>query len=472
MRSGVLLAVCALGWAVLAPYATAQSDTSPPARVEPPERPARQRPGEYPDYLFREPRPAPVAETSEEFRDKYLLGDWLGARSQLAAEGIKPQALFITDPFANVAGGRRRGFSEYDLLALDLLFDTDKLFGLPGGEFHIGFANNSGTSLSQKYVGNNFPVQLADVASAIARLTYLSYTQSLLDDRLSVRLGRLTINSVYGEEFAGSQYFKAFTSVAFDLVPLGVFLNAPGAFGYPLTTWGARIKFEPVESVYAMAGCYNGDPATKEDDRHGVDFTLRGPPFVIGEVGYRRNYGEGATGLPGNLKLGAYYNGGSAEVFDSGLAGRPPETVRARYGFYLLGDQALLRWGDPAEKRHVGAFAAVVCAPDQRVNMAPYFFDAGLVAYGFLPSRPRDFAGFGVAYGSYGGDLRRAEAVQAVTDPAVGVQRWEMTLEWTYGCTIKPGLLVQPSLQYLVNPTGNTAVPNALAIGVNVVFNF
>jgi porin len=472
MRSEVQLAVCAVCWAVLSPYAIAQSETNPLAQVEPPERPARQRPGEYPDYLFREPHPAPTVETSEEFREKYLFGDWRGARVGLADEGIKPQALFITDPFANVAGGRRRGFSEYDLLALDLLFDTDKLFGLPGGEFHVGFANNSGTSLSQKYVGNNFPVQLADVASANPRLTYLSCTQSLFDDRLSVRLGRLTINSVYGEEFAGSQYFKAFTSVAFDLVPLGIFLNAPGAFGYPLTTWGTRVKFEPVESFYVMAGCYDGDPATKEDDRHGVDFTLRGPPFVIGEVGYRRNYGEGATGLPGNVKLGAYYNGGSAEVFGAGPAGRPGETVQARYGFYLLGDQALARWGDPAEKRHLGAFAAFVCAPDQRVNAAPYFFDAGLVAYGFLPSHPRDFAGFGVAYGSYSGDVRRAEEAQAVTDPAVGVQSWEMTLEWNYGCTVKPGLLVQPCVQYLVNPGGNKAVPNALAVGVNVVFNF
>ena len=103
---------------------------------------------------------------------------------------------------------------------------------------------------------------------------------------------------------------------------------------------------------------------------------------------------------------------------------------------------------------------------------APYFFDAGLVAYGFLPGRPRDFAAFGAAYGSYSGDLARAEEVRALTDPAVGVQSWEMTLEWTYGCTVKPGLLVQPSLQYLINPGGNKAVPNALAVGTNVVFNF
>jgi porin len=307
------------------------------------------------------------------------------------------------------------------------------------------------------------------VADANPRLTYLSYTQSFFDDKLTVRFGRLTINSVYGEEFAGSSYFKAFTSVGFNLVPIGIFLNAPGAFGYPLTTWGARVKLEPTESFYVMAGCYNGDPEVKEGDRHGVDFTLRGPPFVIGEIGYRRNYGKDAKGLPGNVKLGAYFNGGEAEIFSSGPT---VEAVQARYGFYLLGDQAIARWGDPVEKRHLGAFAAFVAAPDQRVNQMPYFFDAGLVAYGFLPSRPRDFAGFGVAYGSYSSDLRRAQEVQAMTEPATGVQDWEMTLEWTYGCTLRPGLLVQPDLQYIVNPGGNKAISNALAIGVNLVFNF
>jgi hypothetical protein len=50
--------------------------------------------------------------------------------------------------------------------------------------------------------------------------------------------------------------------------------------------------------------------------------------------------------------------------------------------------------------------------------------------------------------------------------------RAQMTLELTYGCTVRPGLLVQASLQYLVNPGGDKAVPNALALGLNVVFNF
>src|SRR6516165_5113383 len=93
MRPTVLLGACAICWAVFAVFAAAQSETTPPTQGELPERSERQRPGEYPDYLFREPHPAPVVETSADFREKYLLGDWLGVRTQLADEGIKPLIL-------------------------------------------------------------------------------------------------------------------------------------------------------------------------------------------------------------------------------------------------------------------------------------------------------------------------------------------------------------------------------------------
>jgi carbohydrate-selective porin OprB len=46
-----------------------------------------------------------------------------------------------------------------------------------------------------------------------------------------------------------------------------------------------------------------------------------------------------------------------------------------------------------------------------------------------------------------------------------------MTLELNYGWTIRPGLLLQPDLQYIVHPNGNYRLPNALAIGVNIVVN-
>jgi porin len=286
-------------------------------------------------------------------------------------------------------------------------------------------------------VGNTFPIQLADVADANVRFTYLSYTQSLFDGRLSMRAGRLTINSVGGEEFLGSEYFKAFTSVGIDLVPLGLFLNAPGAFGYPNATWGARIKVQPMRQLYVMAGVYNGDPNLKSGARHGVDFSFHGPTFLIVEVGARRNYGKLAAGLSGNLKLGAWEDDG-------------------RNGLYLIGDQELVRWGPPAQHRHLGAFAAFVFAPGRQGNPVPIFLDSGLLLYGPMRQRAKDFVGVAVVYGSYSVDAGRD---------------FEMTIEANYGLKLRPGFLLQPDLQYIVHPGGKSSIPNALAMGVNAVVN-
>jgi porin len=428
---------------------------------------AQSNPGENQDSEFHSAFPPPVAGKPDEFRGSNLLGDWSGVRTRLADWGIRFSFLLITDPFGNLAGGQRRGASDYSLVAFGIVLRTDQLLGWHGGQFHIGFADNFGTSLSKGYVGNTFPVQLADVADTHPRLTYLSYTQSLFEDTVSVRLGRLTINSVSGEEFLGSQYFKAFTSVGVDLVPLGPFLNAPGAFGYPDTTWGARIKFAPVKQFYAMAGAYDGDPRLKQGAGHGVDFTIRGPVFLIGEVGFRGHDEEHSTSLSSNLKFGGYYNAGSTTAFASKPA-QSPETLRNRYGAYVLGDQVLLRFGDLEQDRHLGAFGAFTIAPDQRVNQVPYFFDTGVVMYGPSRKRPKDFAGFAVIYAAYSRDLRVAEELQPAP---IGVQYFETTLELNYGWTIRRGLLLQPDVQYVVHPSGVKKLPNALVIGINLVVN-
>jgi porin len=389
-------------------------------------------PGEYPEHRFRSPFPASTARVAQDFEDKYLLGDWGGARSQLASWGIELELLAITDPFGNVVEGKKRGVADYNLVAADLKLELDPLVGFHGGELHVGFAALFGRSLSASYVGNSFPIQLADVADQHVRLTYLSFTQSFAEDEVSIRLGRLTINSVFGEEFLASEYFKAFTSVGIDLVPLGLFLNAPGAFGYPDATWGVRAKVEPVSWFYVMGGAYNGDPALKQGERHGVDFSLRGPLFLIGELGVRRNYGKQSSRLASNLKLGANYDGG-------------------RYGVYAIGDQELVRFGEASAGRHVGAFGALTIAPGDGAPV-PVFVDCGLVLYGPTSGRAKDFVGLAVVYGAY-------------RNP----RDFEMTLEATYGLKPVPGLVLQPDVQYIIHPSGDPSIANALAVGMNVI---
>ena len=442
-------------------------------------------------YLSAEPSAAAI--TREALRKQYALGNWAGLRTQLGRHGIVPTALLITDPFGNIHGGTQTGASSYSLFGVDIRLNTEALLGLKGGQFDIGGAVNFGTSLSRSYIGNTFPVQLSDVAGAQPRLTYLSYTQALLQNRLSVRVGRTTLNSVFGEEFAGSEAFKKFVSVGFDLVPQGLFLNVPGGAGYPRTTWGTRLKYSAMRHRYVQGAAYNADAKQLAGDRHGVDFSLHGPVFAIGEAGLRHFRHPDDTTPSRNVKVGGFYSGGTHYSVKNGSL----VPVKGLSGFYALADQNLFRlnapsdtpksseelsrWGEAELERRVVAFASAVVVPEARTNIVPYFFNVGLISFGLSPSRPRDLFGAGFAYGSH--SRGPSAGMSAVGEPsAPRTPANEGTLEVTYGFALRPGVLLQPDLQYILHPIGvpsgsrapasNAATPNATAIGVNVVVNF
>jgi porin len=407
-----------------------------------------------------------AAAAEGKFDANYLFGDWGGARTALWEHGIDPQFLLITDPYGNPTGGKEQGFATYSMFCADLGIHTERAFDHPGGKFDVGFAVNFGTELSQDYVGNLFPIQASDVATQGFRLTNLSYTQAFIENRLSIRGGRFSLDALYGEEFAGSEYFRAFTSVAFNAVPFAIFDNAPGPFGYPATTWGARVKISPADEFYLMGGVYDGNPDADLAENHGLDFSFEGPPLGVGEIGFRFNQKEGDAGLPGNLKFGGYVLGGEVVEFGSTDEGS------GRYGFYVVGDQMLVQFGSPSDNRHLGIFGSVVVAPDQEVSPLPYFFNGGLVAYGPLESRPKDFLALGVAYGAFSADLRSAQQAAQIIDPSVQPQLFEMTIEASYGVQVRPGLLLQPGMQLIINPGGSPDVDPALALGVNAVISF
>jgi porin len=215
-----------------------------------------------------------------------------------------------------------------------------------------------------------------------------------------------------------------------------------------------------------MAGVYNGDPDVGLANRHGLDFTLRGPALGIAEIGWRRHQQPGATALPGNLKLGAFVLGGTVQAYDT------TTTRGGRHGFYLVADQAIARLGSGADGRQLGLFGSLVSAPDQAVSPMPVFFSTGLVVQGPFAGRPQDVLALGVAYGGYSSALRRQQEAEALLDPALLPQVSELTLELSYALQVLPGLVLQPGVQLLIHPGGSPQTPNALALGLNAVVSF
>ena len=131
--------------------------------------------------------PDAVLTEDAESDQHYLLGDWMGVRTSLWEHGVKPKFLLISDAYGNPYGGKEQSFTSYSMFCADLKLDTEKLVNLPGGEFHVAFTVNIGNQLSQGVVGNVFPIQSSDVAPPGPRLTDLSYTQSLFDNKVSLR---------------------------------------------------------------------------------------------------------------------------------------------------------------------------------------------------------------------------------------------------------------------------------------------
>jgi porin len=391
----------------------------------------------------------------------HLLGDWFGARTWLEARGVTPTVTFVTDALGNPSGGRQHGFTATNNLGVDVLFDLGKLFGLAGGSFEASFSERFGSLLSRDDIGNTFSVQ--QIFPGTYRLVQLAYRQQLLDDRLEFRIGRFAT----GDDFMVSAYSCVFVQNGFCGNPVGVFLNSPGMTAYPAATWGALVKVKPAARAYAMASMYNGDPAIRDDSHHGADFSMHGPVFAIGEVGYQLNSLPGDSGLIGNYKAGFWYDHSRYTDFTTVAPGQTSSASRGNWGIYGQLDQVLVQFGGPRSVRGFGIIASVLASPDASVSQMPFFVNAAFVVRGLFPSRPMDVGGFGVVYGYFSGDLRDAQ--RRAQQPA---QEHETALELTYRLRfLGDALFFQPDVQYVIQPGGTGVIGDAFVAGLQVGVN-
>jgi porin len=393
---------------------------------------------------------------------EHLLGDWYGVRTYLEDRGIVPTLTFVTDSLGNPSGGNEQGFTTANNVGLDLNFDLEKLCGLEGGSFLLSMSYRFGGSLSANYIHNVFTVQQV-FGGETFHFINMAYLQKLFDDRVEFRLGRIAA----GDDFLVSPYNYVFVQNGFDGNPVGIFFNSPGMTAYPNDTWGALVKVRPTARTYIMGGVYNGDPSIRSNDKHGVDFSMNGPVFAIGEIAYQPNSMPGDRGLVGNYKAGFWYDNSLFSDFNTG------EFDRGNWGFYTMFDQVIVRFGEQGSHRGFGIAGSFLVSPDQSISQMPYFFTAALVTRGIFPSRPRDIIGLGVVYGHFSNDLQDSQRRAQQLDPNVGVQSHETVLELTYRLALlKSALYVQPDLQYVFRPGGTGRISDALVLGAQVAVNF
>lgn len=228
-----------------------------------------------------------------------LTGDWGGVRTDLEDFGIHPFARYLNEVAGNPSGGKHQDITYTDQIDFGIDADLGKLIGLTGGKLRVAATDRNGTSLSEEDIGNLFAVQQDFGGNEMFRLGELSYAQSLFDDRLEFRVGRIFA----ANDFATSPLYCNLMNHAYCARPNTLLYDAPIS-SYPVATWGGRVKAMPTSDTYLQVGAYEDNPS--QAFRDGTDFSTDDATgvFVVGEFAYLFDNASGTKGMPGHYKIG------------------------------------------------------------------------------------------------------------------------------------------------------------------------
>jgi porin len=387
---------------------------------------------------------------------------------------------------AEFAGNSSGGFSQGTAYASELMvsgkFNLARLISPGLGTARIILTAREGSSLSANDVGNIFTVQEIYGDGLTPRITELSYDQPFAGGKADVYAGRINTENDFAASSAywgGVSLYCSYQNNGICGTPIAAPIDS-GYVAYPTSVWGARIKADPSPSFYAEAGAYEVNP----------ELALRGNGFKLStsgdtgtffpiEVGLMQTDSSG--NVQGTVKIGGYYDTSLAPTAQSQLthflaadnpavALVPDETYRGRFGFWLLFDK-LISGSAAKNRRGIALFGALEYGDPQTSELS-VFADGGVIAHGTFAGRDDDTLSLGFAYADVNPRLRALETSLQDSGFTVPLTEQEKMLELNYGARVAPWFELRPGVQYVINPSGERAIPNALVWALQGVLTF
>jgi len=394
------------------------------------------------------------------------LGRFLGFHRE---SGIRLGGFWIGDGSGVLAGGREPGAWAFNsLTVVDLSFDTEKLVGWRGGMFDAQFLQFTGqptNSLAGAFPGFNS----LEVTPPLVRqeLYQLWYRQSMFDDRLIVRIGKLVPTYDFGNVVKPATVGDPTTAIpaVSGLIYTPIFVNPTmlGVIpGYYNSAAGLTVTVAPTDRLYLSYGFYDGNGALgRQTGLEGPHFN--GYYFHIGEVGY--SYRAGPQRKPGNIGVGLWGQTGMLRAVDNAM-------VPGAQGVYLFGTRRLWFRRPGRDSSGVSGFYQFG-ANNTNALLAREYFGTGLTAFGLVPGRPDDSFGWGLSLTWLNTSAGAGRAFFPESPAATAFLRpSQLMFAWYYQWKVFDGCFFQPNLTYIPTPGEGTHIPGALAATFRLVVLF
>jgi porin len=397
-------------------------------------------------------------------------GGWGGLRARLASHGLVFEPALLADAFLAPAGGRRKGGALLANFDLPLTLRLGPLAGWSGATLLLRGMAEAGRDPST-LVGDAQGVS-SIAAPDFVRLYEAWIQQELADGRVSLLLGRYDLNS----EFYALESAALFLNSSLGIGAAFAHSGMAGPSIYPDTALGARLGVRPGRHVALRVAVLDAAPLGTPGER--LPFSGGDGLLLVGEADLLLRLAD--VELPGaatpraprfrpgraialgtaqsRLALGAWrYTGRFPDLASSGSPGAPA-TRAGSSGAYAIGEGTV--WSGSGGRRWM-LFAQAGVA-DPRVNRFVLYLGAGAVLEGAI--RADDRAGFALAAARNGGP--HLESARQAGAPALP---WEIALEWTYQASIRPGLALQPDVQWVIHPGTDPNLGNALAVALRLL---
>jgi len=337
------------------------------------------------------------------------------AKADAALPGVSMHLTYAAEAVRNFAGGLQRGGQLLDAGLLDVQVDSDDAGWWPGGTLLLEGVLNHGGDPSTRLIGD---IQYASNIADRNRVGIHQFWYAQRMDHAELLFGLHDLNTIFDVAEPATLFLNSSFGIGPDIsvnVPASIWPRAGAAVVLGLHAGPADLH----------VGIYDGDPRTRAV-RPGAEGLM-----LIAEGGWHT-----ATGA---LKLGGWRH--TAAV--SGPDGR---SFGSDNGLYVIAEHTVFA----RDATVLSLFLQAGLAQRDR-NLIGDYLGCGLHLDAPLPGRAEDAFGLAVARAGFSPIARRVAGLAAA----------ETAIELTYELVLNEWLHVQPSLQLILHPSGDAAVPAA-----------
>jgi porin len=408
---------------------------------------------------------------------EHIFGDWSGLRKELTGEGVDFSLRLVAEPAAVLDGGESRGAEYAQQIEFTSTIDWSKLASLPGFSTHIALINRIGQNVSAEKAGDQL-IQAQSVygggGGVVVHLVFLYAEETLANNKVSFAFGRLPA----GADFATSPLYCTFMNTAICGYPYSL-ASRVGFTAFPNSTWGARLRMDPVEHLYVQAGIYQVRPDF--GGHSGFDWSNSGTTgaYIPVEMGYEPIFGDN---LAAHFKVGVtsdtstypdfYFDQFGAPLAISGLA---PKQHAGRESEYILIDQMIYRMGK-ANSEGIILFGGYVHS-DKRIAQVQEFDFVGISCPSLIAARDGDSMGLSFARVHISEALQHTQQINEALDEPIAMganapQSSEIVAEARYDIKLTRGLHLMPDIQYVVRTNATNTYKNPTIVALRLSADF